>query len=313
MTLRAVLSILVVLSALALVVDRGADPSGGAESSADARRDTGGLTECGPMKRGDRRPACVRRLQRVLRLRGATIDVTGGYFDRTAEYVRTFQRQQGRPATGMLDQGTLDALADLPRDPGAWRLGRDCFTLRGPRATAGASTGACVDVLRTRLAAHGVPAGHGGTFDATAMTAVTTFQRLRGLPAVGFAGERTRHALDAADGPAGARTSCDGRGCRVVVGRTTTRTIAALIPDDGFARGQAVGVLSALICHEVTARIATVVCRAAGSVVINEAAVAIEAAARRDECLEVRVGPAPGEPVWSPRTAAPVSGRECGA
>jgi len=52
-----------------------------------------------------------------------------------------------------------------------------------------------VGALRARLSAHGIPAGHGDTFDTDVAAAVTTFQERTGLPPIGVAGPQTRHAL----------------------------------------------------------------------------------------------------------------------
>lgn len=185
---------------------------------------------------------------------------------------------------------------------------RNCGPIR--RGPTGTSQGTCVAVLRERLAAQGIPAGHGTTFDADAMTAVSTLQRLGGQEPVGKAGPWTRRTLDVT----ASQSRCTEHGCEIVIGRASTHRLAALVPDDDDARRRAADVLGAFACLQVKVNsAANIVCQAVGSYLIDTAAEAIDSADARNHCLRISVRPAPGRAEWSPRSVVPFSGVECGS
>jgi peptidoglycan hydrolase-like protein with peptidoglycan-binding domain len=61
-------------------------------------------------------PDQVRLVQRALVDRGFAVDPGGTFDDRTQTALMDFQRARGLPATGNLNQPTIDALGIDPRD-----------------------------------------------------------------------------------------------------------------------------------------------------------------------------------------------------
>jgi peptidoglycan hydrolase-like protein with peptidoglycan-binding domain len=58
----------------------------------------------------------VRLVQRALSDRGFALDLTGSFDERTQSALSDFQRTRGLPATGNLNQPTVEALGLDPRD-----------------------------------------------------------------------------------------------------------------------------------------------------------------------------------------------------
>src|SRR5262249_49562452 len=136
-------------------IDRVPDPG-----PAGSTEDLEGLRGCGPMRTGAPSSDCVRRLQRMLRARGAAIPETGNYQNMTAEAVQQFQKARGNglAQTGAVDEATLRTLTELPGEGDEWDLRRECVSLsRENSGTGGAgSPGRCGATVRGR------PDGDGG-------------------------------------------------------------------------------------------------------------------------------------------------------
>jgi len=303
--LRTALAAAIVLGLLGFALDAGADAGAGS--------DVDGLRACGAMRWGDGRADCVRRLQWVLRARGAPIEPTGNYLAATTKYLTEFETGRGLRPDGVLDRSTLDALTDLPSDPAGWDLRRDCVSLRRPTGHADGSGGACVTTLRARLSAYGIPAGHGDTFDTEAVTAVTTFQQRTGLPPIGVAGPRTRQALYRSGTASGTTAAgCPGRGCLIVIGRADTRDLASAFPDNTFMRSLLAEAISAAVCYQIRALpTASLVCQATGSYILDAVTQALNAASTRHACLRINVGYPPGQKTIAPLTIKPYTGALC--
>jgi putative peptidoglycan binding protein len=295
----------IALGLLGIALDTGA----GSGDEADlVAHEVDGLRGCGAMHRGDGRIECVRHLQRVLRLRGASIEPTGNYLAETTKNLTEFQTGRRLRPDGVLDQRTLDALTDLPHDPDGWDLRRDCVSLRRPTGHADGSQGTCVTTLRARLSAHGVPAGHGDTFDTDAAAAVATFQQRNGLPPIGVADPQTRQALyRSRPDPGSTAANCTRRGCLIVIGRADTRDLA-----NAFMRGLLAEAVSAAVCYQVLALPAVgLLCQATGGYLVDMVAQALNTASARRACLRVTVGYPPGQSAWTPLTVSPYRGTGC--
>lgn len=310
--LRTALAGLVLLGLLGAATGAGDDDDGDDPQDVIAL-ELDGLRGCGAMHWGDTRPECVRHLQRALRLRGAPIEPTGNYLAETTKYLTEFQSARGLHTDGVLDRQTVDALADLPAGTGGWDLRRDCVSLRRTSGTGDGSQGRCVTALRARLSEHGIKAGRGDTFDDDADAAVKAFQLRVGLPAIGVAGPQTRLALhQVRPTPGSAATGCTIRGCRIVIGRGTTRDLASAFPDNAVVRALLAEAVSAAVCAQVRAVPAiNIVCQAVGSYIIDAVARALNAAAAQHACLQVSVGYPPGQASWYPLTVAPHNGATC--
>src|SRR5690242_7567957 len=129
-TVRSALAAVALLGVLGTVLGTGSDDDDGDDDVIAQEFDT--LRGCGTMRWEDPRPDCVRRLQRALRVHGAPIRETAAYLAETTKYVSEFQAGRGLAADGVADGRTVAALADLPHDPAAWDLRRDCVSLRRP-------------------------------------------------------------------------------------------------------------------------------------------------------------------------------------
>ena len=305
--LRTALAAAIALGLFGIALDTSAD----AGEEDPVVQEVDGLRGCGDMHWGDGRADCVQHLQRLLRVRGAPITPTGNYLAETTKYLTEFQTARRLRPDGVLDQRTLEALADLPHDPDGWDLRRDCVSLRRPTGDADGSQGTCITTLRARLSAHGIPAGHGDTFDTDVAAAVTTFQERTGLPPIGVAGPQTRHALYRSR-PTPDTASCTRRGCLIIIGRADTRDLASAFPNGAFMRSLLAEAVSVAVCYQVRALPAvSLVCQATGSYLIDTIAQALNTASTRHACLRVSVGHPPGQHTWAPLTVTPYRGTKC--
>lgn len=112
----------------------------------------------------------VQVLQRLLNARGATLNPDGDFGPLTATAVRNFQSANGLGADGIVGPLTWGKLAATVQS---------------------GATGESVRALQLRLTAYGLAAGAAGTFDATTVESVKTFQTSRGLPSDGVVGTTT--------------------------------------------------------------------------------------------------------------------------
>ena len=272
------------------------------------------LHDCTAMQYGDRRANCVRRLQELLRTRGAPMNVTGFYLDQTTRYVQQFQAANGLRQDGVVDSRTLHALVTMPTGSAAWDLRRECVSLaRGAEGNPD-SQGRCVTELRNRLAARGVSIPRGDRFDTDTEKAVRAFQDTAGLPAIGVAGPLTKQALYGSrpgTQPDPTRT-CTLRYCAIYLSRGVTTEVAGLIPDGDLARAAAATAIAILACRKVKAIPALdLVCEPATSLIVDRIFSVFERAAKQRACLVVRIGFPPGKNIWWPLSLGVDAGPNC--
>ncbi len=86
------------------------------EGSASTEPASPASAEPAAIQPSDLSPEQVRLVQRSLVDRGFAVDPGGTFDDRTQTALMDFQRARGLPATGKLNQPTIDALGLDPRD-----------------------------------------------------------------------------------------------------------------------------------------------------------------------------------------------------
>lgn len=138
-------------------------------------------------------------LQRALQRFGWVVrGGADGYFGAATQSVlRTFQRTNGAPQTGVLDaasaqvlglgSSTNPAVPNSPAVPGTTASGFAAYDERGPRVVA----------LQQALIRHGLPVkgGADGVFGSATAGSVMAFQRAKGLPATGKVDATTAQRL----------------------------------------------------------------------------------------------------------------------
>jgi peptidoglycan hydrolase-like protein with peptidoglycan-binding domain len=293
-----------------------------------------GLLGCGPMRPGDPRADCVRELQKILRDRGAAIQPTGNYQEKTTEAVQQFQLaavQQFQLAgvlprqDGVVDEATLEALAKLPSGDADWDLRRECVSLRRnagrTNLQGGAdSEGRCVVALRKRLNEHGAELPDGDQFDEATEREVRAFQISVGLEAVGIAGPQTKEALYGPRQPDGQliidSSNCTPRGCSLYLTQRATRGLATASRREP-AQYAIVAALTVVACRRVKALSLDVPCQAAATytvdkmVDITDVADKAQRASNQNACLVVNLGYPKGSGSLLPLALGVDGGRNC--
>lgn len=288
--------------------------------------DLDGLRGCGPIEKGDTRDDCVRRLQKVLRFRGAAIPETGHYRSLTAEAVRQFQeaRKGELPRQdGAVDEATLGALTEMPASGGGWDLRHDCVWLRhgsaGKDSSGADSEGECVVALRKRLNTYGANLSAGSRFDESTDVAVRAFQISVGLNAEGIVGGATKNALYESQPPTSELAiapNCALNGCAVYLTKRMTKALAGVSKDDP-AQYAVTSALTVLACRPVKALLPDVACQTAATYLINTVIDVTKVvdkarqASKRNECLVVIMGYPQGAKSWSPVSLDLNGGSRC--
>jgi peptidoglycan hydrolase-like protein with peptidoglycan-binding domain len=96
--------------ALLFACSHGSSFSGGGTSTAPSEQQTS------VVQPSDLSPEQVRLVQRALSDRGFALDLSGRFDERTQTALGDFQRARGLPATGNLNQPTVEALGLDPRE-----------------------------------------------------------------------------------------------------------------------------------------------------------------------------------------------------
>jgi peptidoglycan hydrolase-like protein with peptidoglycan-binding domain len=286
--------------------------------------DVDGLRSCGPMRKEDPREDCVRRLQKILRLRGAAIPETGHYLSLTTEAVQQFQEGRGLPQQdGTVDEATLDALTEMPSGGGEWDLRHECASLRrsnGEQDSSGAaSEGRCVVALRKRLNANGASLSDNSQFDDPTDVAVRAFQISVGLDAMGIVGPGTKKALYESRPPTGELTvapDCKLGGCTVYLTRRMTKALARASRNDP-AQYAITSALTVLACRRVKALVPDIVCQTVATYLVNavidvtDVVDKAQQASKRNACLMVVLGYPEGTKSLSPVRLSSSGGPRC--
>jgi peptidoglycan hydrolase-like protein with peptidoglycan-binding domain len=321
-----VLFLLVILALFAAVIngediDRVSEPG-----SVGPAENVAGLLGCGPMWPGDPRTDCVRELQKVLRDRGAPIQQTGNYQEKTTEAVQQFQRAgMLSRKDGAVDEATLRALAKLPSGDVEWDLRRECVSLRRNTGRANPQGGAdsegrCVVALRKRLNEHGAELPDGDRFDEATDREVRAFQISMGLEAVGIAGPQTKDALYGPRLPDGHliidTPSCTSSGCAVYLTRRATKGLATASRSEP-AQYAVAAALTVAACRRVQLLSLDVPCQAAVTYAVDkmidltQVADKAQRASNQKACLVVNLGYPKGSTSWLPLTLGVDGGPNC--
>jgi peptidoglycan hydrolase-like protein with peptidoglycan-binding domain len=102
----------------------GSSSSGGSASARSARS---AEQQTAVVQPSDLSNEQVRIVQRALSDRGFALDLTGSFDERTQTALSDFQRARGLPATGNLNQPTVEALGLDPRDVMPVRGSNDAY------------------------------------------------------------------------------------------------------------------------------------------------------------------------------------------
>ncbi len=128
----------------------------------------------------------IRTLQQKLKRIGVPVEVDGLYGQDTRAAVRWFQRKENLRADGMVGAGTWSALNQrLSRGKAARVIRLHEPPMQGPDVT----------MVQKALRNAGLAVRVDGTFGSNTKSAITRFQRQRGLRADGVVGPATREAL----------------------------------------------------------------------------------------------------------------------
>jgi peptidoglycan hydrolase-like protein with peptidoglycan-binding domain len=276
------------------------------------------LRNCVPMGRNDLRVDCVRRLQDVLRVRGAPIRQTGNYFAGTEAAVVEFQEARGLRRNGIVDVATLDGLLEPLSNYVQWGLRRECVTLRHNNAGTD-SQGGCVVALRGLLNAHGADLPDGDRFDRRTDAAVRAFQMSVGLPAAGLVGPKTKEALYGSLPPEYQSMTdpvCNLSRCVLYFSKSMTEYVASVVSENDLVRYAIAAGLSMLVCRQAkTVPGLSVVCQQVVSYIINTVVdidmvlAKAQQAGQRNACLAVSVGYSGGN--WSLLSPVVEGGSQC--
>ncbi|MEO1403926.1 MAG: peptidoglycan-binding domain-containing protein [Cyanobacteria bacterium J06635_1] len=139
--------------------------------------------------------ADVSALQSALNSFGFNVVVDGVYGGGTAEAVRTYQRIQNLPVTGVADSDTLEDMGfNLPRESEVV-ASSPAVASRGGELSRGqlgpGDTGADVRALQRALRDFGLPVTVDGEYGPGTTSAVRTYQRTRDLRVTGVADQDT--------------------------------------------------------------------------------------------------------------------------
>lgn len=137
----------------------------------------------------------IRDLQhRLLQLQWYEGEITGTYDEKTKLAVEGFQGKRNLPVLGYVDQGTLDSLHSMTRQPTDDE--KNNVIKPGPAIYASGSSGDEIKDLQARLKQVGwYDAKIDGSYGEVTVTGVRGFQKKRNLPVTGEVDQRTLDRL----------------------------------------------------------------------------------------------------------------------